>query len=241
MASTVTISTQNLNGFARNEGYIRGLCDRFPNTIRALQEHWLKPPAKKYPGVKKLGRVHDNFDGWGTSGMKSAMENQVRIGRPFGGTGFIWNKRYSLAIKPRLEYKHDRVTVLELNTRNGKMLMINAYMPFYDCSKADEQTALYSDTLGFIDSIIEMNPECSFIVLSDLNCNIYNTRHSFSTLIRDVMAKRNLVSTYNLMDNFDPLSTYTREGKCANGISRTLIDYILVSRPLLSKTNNVRI
>ena len=89
MASTVTISTQNLNGFARNEGYIRGLCDRFPNTIRALQEHWLKPPAKKYPGVNKLGRVHDNFDGWGTSGMKSAMENQVRIGRPFGGTGFI--------------------------------------------------------------------------------------------------------------------------------------------------------
>ena len=242
MASTITISSQNLNGFARNEGYVRGLCDRFPNTIRAVQEHWLKPPAKKFPGVNKLGLIHEEFDGWGTSAMRSSMEKEVTIGRPFGGTGFIWNKKYSLAVKPRLDYKHERVTVLELNSNDGRILLINAYMPYYKANNVIEQTALYSQTLTFIDTIMEMNPECSFILLSDLNCNIYDTRHSFSTLIRDLMLKRNLVSTYDTMNGFDPLSTWTRMGKRANGAtSKTLIDYILVSRPLLSRINNVRV
>ena len=133
MASTVTISTQNINGFARNKGFIKDLCDRFPNTIRAFQEHWLKhwlkPPMKQHLGVNQLKNVHKDFDGWGTSAVKKKMESQVRIGRPFGGTGFIWNKRYSLAIRPRLEYKHDRVTVLEISDKDSRILFLNAYMP----------------------------------------------------------------------------------------------------------------
>ena len=119
MASLVTISSQNINGFARNESFVNGLCDQYPSAIRAFQEHWMKPPFKKHQGVNKLKHVHSDFDGWGTSAMRSKMENEVRIGRPFGGTGFLWNKKFSIAIKPRLEYKHDRVTVLEMNESNG--------------------------------------------------------------------------------------------------------------------------
>ena len=139
MASTVTISTQNLNGFARNKGYVKSLCSRFPDSIRAIQEHWLKPPLKRQHGVNQLKLVHADFDGWGTSAMQTDMQKQIKIGRPYGGTGFLWHKKYSLALKPRLEYKHDRVTVLEINDKYGRILLINAYMPFYNVNKIDLQ------------------------------------------------------------------------------------------------------
>ena len=145
-----------------------------------------------------------------------------------------------MALKPRLEYKHDRVTVLEINDKYGRILLINAYMPFYNVNKIDSQLELYKDTLAFIDSVMEMNSNCSFIFMSDLNCNIYDTRHPFSVLIRDLMQKRNLVSSFDSMENFDPTSSWTRSSKCANGAhSYSLLDYILVSRRLLPKVKNV--
>ena len=242
MASLVTISSQNINGFARNESFVNGLCDQYPSAIRAFQEHWMKPPFKKHQGVNKLKHVHAEFDGWGTSAMRSKMENEVRIGRPFGGTGFMWNKKFSIAIKPRLEYKHERVTVLEINESNGKILLINAYMPYFNSSQAEDQIALYIETLGFIDSVMQMNPECSFILLSDLNCNIYDHSHPFTSYVRDLMQKRDLISTYDSMPNFDPSSSWTRKGIGHNGVeNHTLIDYILVSKSLISCVQNVRI
>ena len=230
-----------MNGFARNERYVRDLCTQFPDSIRALQEHWMKPPLKKHLGVNKLKYAHEDFDGWGTSAMRDKLQTEIHKGRPFGGTGFIWNRKYSLAVKPRLEYKNDRVTVLELNDKDGKILLINAYMPYFDNNNIDSQSVLYNDTIGFIDSIMEMNLDCSFIILSDLNCNIYNTRHPFSISIRDLMQKRNLVSTYDSVPGFDPLSSWSRKGGSKNNPSLTLIDYILVSRRLLPKVKNVRI
>ena len=162
----IRISTHNINGFTRNKDFLKSRCTHEPDSIISLQEHWLPPPFKRVKGVNQLKNVHEEFDGWGTSAMRSSMETQVRIGRPFGGTGYIWNKKYSLVVKPRLEYKHERVTVLELNSNDGRILLINAYMPFYDANNLNEQSALYSQTLSFIDSIMEMNPECSFMLLS---------------------------------------------------------------------------
>ena len=242
MASRITITSQNINGFARNESYVNGLCEKFPDLIRGFQEHWLKPPYKKHLGVNKLRHIHKNFDGWGTSAMRQSMENEVRVGRPFGGTGFLWNKKFSMAVKPRIEYKHERVSVLEFNVKNERILIINAYMPFFNASQINEQVSLYTDTIGFIESIMEMNKECSFILLSDLNCNVYDTSHQFSILIRELMQKRDLISSYDLIDNFNPDNTWTRKGKGRNGVEHyTLIDFILISRSLSSKVDNVRI
>ena len=242
MASRITISSQNINGFARNEAYVKGLCEKFPNSIRGFQEHWLKPPYKKHAGVNKLRHVHDNFDGWGTSAMKQQMEKQVRLGRPFGGTGFLWDKKLSMAVKPRIEYKHERVSVLELNGKNEKILIINAYMPYFTTSQIDEQVALYTDTVGFIDSVMEMNNDCSFILMSDLNCNIHDMSNPFSVLIRELMQKRNLISSYDLAAEFDPNTSWTRKGKGRDGAEYfSLIDFILISRSISPIVENVRI
>ena len=169
----------------------------------------MRPPFKKHKGVNKLRNVHEKFDGWGTSAMREKMQSEVRLGRPFGGTGFIWNKKYSIAIRPRLEYKHERVTVLELNATDGKILLINAYMPYFNASQIENQIAIYADTIGFIESVMDMNLDCGFVLMSDLNCNIYDSHHPFTVLIRDLMRKRDLMCTFDLIDNFDSGSFWT--------------------------------
>ena len=65
-------------------------------------------------GVNELRHLHADFDGYATSAMKETMKKKILSGRPLGGTGFLWNKKFSNSLKPRVEYQHDRVSVLEI-------------------------------------------------------------------------------------------------------------------------------
>ena len=123
--NVITISTHNVNGYGRNREFLYGLCDDHPNSIRALQEHWLGPPYKKQKGVNQMRILHSDFDAYGTSAMKKAHENKIRKGRPYGGTGFLFNKKYSKCLKPLLNHEHERVTVMQLETEVHNMLLIN--------------------------------------------------------------------------------------------------------------------
>ena len=128
----LNIITQNVNGFERSKDSVRDICSSFPPSIYGLQEHWLRPSTKKHPGVNALKTIHPDIDGWGTSAMQSSMEARILTGRPFGGTGFVWSKSISSSIKCRTDYRHDRVTVLEVSSNIGTILIINVYMPFFD-------------------------------------------------------------------------------------------------------------
>jgi hypothetical protein len=111
----VRVSSHNINGFARNKSFLKQLCDSVPNSIRAIQEHWLRPAYKKQYGVNQLRAVHQDFDGFGTSAMKTQMQNGIKLGRPFGGTGFVYSKKYSDCMRPLVHYQHERITVVELS------------------------------------------------------------------------------------------------------------------------------
>ena len=151
---TVTFSTHNLNGFHRNRNYLNSRCSKETNTIQCVQEHWLRPPFKRTKGVNELKNVHVDFEGFGTSGMKNSIGTKIMKGRPYGGTGFIWHKKYANCIKPRLDFKHERVTAIEVNDSRFNILCINVYMPFCDLSRINEQINIYNDTLGFVDNLI---------------------------------------------------------------------------------------
>ena len=84
MSSTVTISTHNVNGFNHSKEFLYGLCDKFPNAIRGIQEHWLTPAYKKQLGLNRLRLLHPDFDGFGNSAMAKEMSAKIRTGRPFG-------------------------------------------------------------------------------------------------------------------------------------------------------------
>ena len=125
MIMPLEILSHNVNGYERNKEFIRDTCCSFPTSVYGIQEHWLRPPSKKYPGVNVLKTLHPDLDGWGKSAMKSKMETKILQGRPFGGTGFIWSKTISSIIRPKNDYNHDRVTVIEISSALGSIIVIN--------------------------------------------------------------------------------------------------------------------
>ena len=129
-SSSITVSSHNVNGFNHSKDFLYSLCDQFPNAIRGIQEHWLSPPYKKHQGVNRLRSLHADFDGYGNSAMTNEVEAVVRRGRPYGGTGFLYHKKFSSSIKPLVEFKHERVSVLKLTADIGSVILICAYLPF---------------------------------------------------------------------------------------------------------------
>ena len=224
----LNLLSHNVNGFDRNKDFVRDTISSLPLSIYGLQEHWLRPSSKHHPGVNGLKTIHSDLDGWGTSAMQASMEKRILSGRPFGGTGFVWTKSLSSSIKPRNVYKHDRVTVLEVSSNVGTILIINVYMPFFDNRNLESQTDLYSDTIGFIDSVINDNPHSSIVLLGDMNCNFYKRDNIFSNILNTFIDQRDLCCTFDLMPTFSRDTTYTRFNLKQGSFS--LLDYIYVSR-----------
>ena len=236
---TLTLSTHNVNGYRNSKEFLHSRCDDATHAIYAIQEHWLKPPVRRHPGVNLLKSLHPKFDGFGSSAMTNNMNTTILKGRPFGGTGFVFSRNLSHSLRPRTDYIHDRVSVMEMSTSRGMTLLINAYLPFYDTRNLDAQTRLFKDTIAFIDNIIHSNVNCSFILLMDMNCNIYKQNHNYSRIIRDLMQRNGLISAFDLIPGFDPDSNYTRCDVKTN--SYTLIDGVLLSDSIADIVDSVSI
>ena len=131
-SSKLTINTHNVNGFNRSKEFLYELCDTQPNSIRAIQEHWLAPPYKRQQGVNRLRALHPDFDGYGQSAMTKDITSQVRRGHPYGGTGFLYNKKYCNSLKPLLKYSHERVSVMQLSSDIGDIILISGYLPYFN-------------------------------------------------------------------------------------------------------------
>ena len=171
--------------------------------------------------------------------MSSSVSSGIKLGRPFGGTGFLYAKKYSKCLKHLINFTHERVTAMELSTKNGNIIIINAYMPFYNTCDYHNYLAMYQEVVGQIDSIMHTHTGSSFIITADFNCNIFDGTHPYSLLIRHLMAKYDLVSTFDSMPGFNSHTSFTRSDVKTN--SFTLIDGILISRNLLPTISNVRI
>ena len=199
----------------------------------------MRPSSKHCAGVNALKTLHPTLDGWGTSAMKTAMESKILSGRPYGGTGYVWTKGLSPSIKPRLEYRHERVTVLEIQSSVGPIIVINCYLPYYKVSDLASQKDKFIETISFIDSILNDNPNSSFIIMGDMNCNFYSRNNEFSPILQDFIRERDLYCCYDSMTAFNSCTTYTRFNLKQNSYS--LLDYVFVSKSLSNHISKVNI
>ena len=182
--TTITLSTHNVNGYNRSKEFLLDQCKANPNSIRAIQEHWLRPPYKKTLGVNQLRCLHPNFDGFGTSAINKENDSKLSLGRPFGGTGFIFHKKYSKCVKPLLNHVHERVSVLELNTNQERIVLFSCYFLYFNSRDLENYTTMYRDTVGFVDSVMHSNRDAKFVLLADFNCNITNYSHRYTQLLQ---------------------------------------------------------
>ena len=102
---SIDIVSHNINGFNGSKSFLETKCDDNINSIICVQEHWLRPAFKNVKSVNQLRSVHTNFDGYGVSGMKNVHHTSIMTGRPYGGTGFIFNKEFNPFLQPVLKYE----------------------------------------------------------------------------------------------------------------------------------------
>ena len=221
--------SHNINGFKNSKEFLFNECRSGNFHILAIQEHWLKPSYRKHLGTNSLKSIHPMFDSFATSGMNN-LENRILKGRPYGGTGFLFHKSLSKCIRARTDLNHDRISVLELNTLNEKILLINAYMPYFKTDGNAEQLVEYQNTLAFIENVMEKNPLHKFILFMDLNCNLFYSSHPYSSLVNSMITNFDLVTNYSFIDGFDENRDYTRFDTKRG--SYTLIDGIILSKSL---------
>lgn len=237
--SRLKFRSHNVNGFNNSKEYLMQECNESSFSVLALQEHWLKPTHRRHMGTNSLKVLHPGFDAYATSGMTSQIGQRILKGRPYGGTGFLFDKSLSKCIRAKVDQQHNHVSVLEFNTVNEKILLLSVYMPYYNTDNNPEQLIEYQSTVAFIENVMECHPLHKFILFMDLNCNLYNPTHPYSSVISDMMVKHDLVSGFNFSPGFDPLNEFTRSDVKRN--SYTLIDGILISKSLTHIVENCSI
>ena len=235
--ASIRISTHNIHGFASSKEFIHSRCDTDSNLIQCVQEHWLSPPYKKRAGTNALRIIHPDFEGYGVSAMKQSEQNQIRRGRGFGETGFIYPKSFSHVIKPLSKYNHDRVSVMELNCSQYCIIIINIYMPFLNRSDVQGSLNEFDAVIGYVEYVMSQFVDAQFVILGDFNCNVYDRTHPFTASFTDFLESHDLKNTFSLMNNFSTISSYTRY----DTRSRSLLDYIFVSNGLSSLVSDVSI
>ena len=233
----IVVTSHNIFGFENSKDFLYERCDGKDISILAVQEHWLHPPYRKHLGTDKFKILHPDYESFAVSGMQQNVSEQIMRGRPYGGTGFLYAKAISNAIKPRMDYISERVSVLQLKTTDYDVLLINVYFPYFDSSRLQEQLIAYRETLAFVETVLVNNPNSKVVLMADFNCNLYDNNHPFSRLIRDFMTEYGLFSCFDLIPSFDPTTQYTRCDIKRN--SYTLIDYVLISQSLRPFVENV--
>ena len=234
---SINIATHNIHGFNGSSHYLHDQCSKNPNSIICVQEHWLRPPFKNVKSINQIRVVHPSFDGYGVSGMRNESNESIRKGRPYGGTAFLFNKTFSPFLRPRVEYEHDRVSVMELLDSDGSILILNAYLPFRQ--SGDDHKVLYLETLGFIKSIIDANANSRFIILGDFNYNIFDLHFEMSKILRDFIKEYDLCCSHDTDTSFCKDGSFTR--CCLKSGTYSLLDYVFFSRSLRDRVSECEI
>ena len=104
--------------------------------------------------MNQLCCIHPDFDGATTK----RSESKIISGHPYGGTGFLYNKKYAKYIRPMVNFAHERVTAVELRSMNSNIIIINAYFPYFNMRDLTTYMALYSEIVGQVENIMHSNP-----------------------------------------------------------------------------------
>ena len=234
---SINISSHNINGFNGSSHYLKARCESDSDSVLCVQEHWLRPAYKNIKSINQLRVVHPHFDGYGVSAMRDIHNESVRVGRPYGGTAFIFNKQFQPFLRPLIQYEHERISVMEILDKDGSIIIINVYFPFRQNS--DDHKVSYLETLGCVKHIMDTNPTSKFIVLGDLNYDIYNSHFEISQILREFVVDYDLCISHEMDGSFDQANSFTR--CCLKSGSYSLLDFILFSRSLRERVSNCRI
>ena len=156
----LSVSTLNCHGLKGNFEYVRKLSSDY--CVNFICEHWLHP--------SDLNSIQDILDMEGKwSHMRSSIDPVCYDkGRPFGGLGFICQKKDNISYRV-IEEESDRVSAIQiLSSESVIALIVGVYLPHHDGTV--NQCEMYMDTINKIQGIVDMNEDgVPLLIIGDFN------------------------------------------------------------------------
>ena len=158
MDNKLTLCSFNCRSVKSSVNEIIDLCLKCD--VICLQEHWLLPNELDF-----LSSINNDFLATGYSAV--ALDQDVLVGRPFGGTGILYRKSLREFVKI-IDSSDPRVSAITLNSAVGPVLLVSVYMPTdYGDSESLEN---YIATCAAISALYEESEAIQLIVAGDFNC-----------------------------------------------------------------------
>ena len=217
-SDTVTFMSYNMTGAETVKcQWVRDLSAEFSVNYCALQEH--------FKTVKTTGQYFQKqFRDYSSYVIPAHREPGTASGRGKGGLVQLAEKGLAVA-RARVTSNSPRVQAQVLTFTSFKVLWMNAYLP------CDPQFQHYDDTeliqtLSEVERIVAEFSECEVVWAADMNYDTRRDNH-FTRTVRPVLQRMGLVSLWEGR-NVDHTHVHT------DGVSTSIIDHFLVSRPLLA-------
>ena len=180
--------------------------------VLLLQETWCLPDQ-----VGKLNRYFREHNTYGVSGI---TDNELLVGRPYGGVSFLYKKSMSPHIE-WVEMSSKRVCCLRLTTNIGVVFLFNVYMP---CDTANHVHLFeYNTILSDIAKCCTDNGVLNCIIGGDINTDLSRLYSGNTISLQKFVAQENLSLALSAVDN---TIEHTYRG-FNNSVS--LIDHFIVS------------
>ena len=206
MARNLSVICYNLHGFNQGSHGVKDLMKTTIPDVFMLQEHWLSPD-----NLHKLNSLSNEYFVYASSAMTECVNSGPLVGRPFGGTAIIVNKKFAsitIAIA-----SSERFTIVKL----AEWLFITVYLPSAGTFNRD---SLLCDILAELDVFIDAHPNCPIMVAGDLNTDLMSNV-STSAILNNFINDNNL----HRCDVLFPTANRTTYFNEATSASST-IDYI---------------
>jgi len=154
----------NCKGLKSSCGTIENILNNMECDIMFLCEHWLTPHE-----IPVFNERFINNDMWVT--LKSSVDPEnIMIGRPHGGIGFIAKKVSKIVYRP-IAIDSDRICGMQI-TSGGKLLLtvFGIYLPYY--KGTTNQIQLYSETLDILQSSLDTIEPSPVMIVGDMNTSL---------------------------------------------------------------------
>jgi len=221
--SCVKAVTFNMHGFNGNWHYLRKLTEDYD--LIFIQEHWLISTQLYY-----LESVNKDFHVYSKSAMDNKCATGILHGRPFGGVAVMWRTSINNCIT-RCGFDDDgRVISVKLTFGSSSVIMFGCYFPY------DDHGSMYGNSvcnvLGFIESVIELNPGCPVCVTGDFNFECVSNSSGYR-------ATKECFDEYNLvcLDNVETTATgYTYHHESLH--QHSWLDHVFTDSSLINNFKN---
>ena len=184
------ILTYNSTGFADDKKeFIVDIINKYSPDIVFIQETWLLPSRRN----AALRSLHKSYL---ADGISSVSDEELLLGRPYGGLGILWRKSMAASVRFRTITNTSRACAIEVETHNGTMTLINTYMPV-DTQRKNAVSDEFLDTMDKIETFIESCSSSKVVVAGDLNVDFVRG-NAHDKYMKDFMERWNIVDSFDL-------------------------------------------